>query len=176
MAIRPFEKKIPRLAEAVYIDETALVQGDVVIGVDSSVWPFVSIRGDVHHIQIGARTNIQDNSVLHVTHVGEFSATGSPLIIGDAVTIGHQVLLHGCTIENTCLIGMGSLVLDGAVIQAGAMVGAGSLVPMNKQVEGGYLWIGRPVKKVRPLTEEEKTFLNYSADHYVRLKNRHKAR
>ncbi|MCK5263643.1 MAG: gamma carbonic anhydrase family protein, partial [Gammaproteobacteria bacterium] len=123
---------------------------------------------------IGERTNIQDGSVLHVTHDSEYAPGGVSLDVGNDVTVGHNVVLHACCIENECLIGMGAVVLDGAVVQSGAMVGAGSLVPPGKVLESGYLWLGSPVKRVRELSEKEKTFLKYSAMHYVKLKNRHK--
>jgi len=171
--IRNFEGHSPQIADTVFIDESAVVTGDVSIGEDSSVWPCCSIRGDIHSIRIGARSNIQDGSILHVTHDSEYAPGGNKLTVGDDVTVGHSVVLHACTIEDLCLIGMGSIVLDGAVVQAGAMVGAGSLVPPNKVLEGGYMWLGSPVKKVRELTDKEKAFLEYSAQHYVKLKNRH---
>lgn len=171
--IRRFENHIPQIDKTAFIDESAVVTGNVIIGEDSSVWPCCSIRGDIHSITVGQRTNIQDGSILHVTHDSEFSPGGSKLTIGSDITVGHNVVLHACTIEDLCLIGMGSVVLDGSVIQSGAMVGAGSLVPPNKVVEGGYMWLGSPVKKVRELSEKEKAFLSYSARHYVKLKNRH---
>ncbi|NOX09049.1 MAG: gamma carbonic anhydrase family protein [Gammaproteobacteria bacterium] len=172
--IREFEGKTPILAEGVYIDPTALVIGDVEIGKNSSVWPMVVIRGDIHSIRIGARTNIQDGSILHITHDSEYAPGGFPLTIGDDVTVGHQVVLHACTIEDRCLIGMSATVLDGAVVRAGAMVGAGSLVPPGKDLEGGYLWLGSPVRRARELTMKENNFLQYSADNYVRLKDRYR--
>lgn len=171
--IRTFEDNTPQIAESVFIDESAVVTGNVSIGEDSSVWPCCSVRGDIHSIVIGKRTNIQDGSVLHVTHDSEYAPGGSKLTVGDDVTVGHNVILHACTIENLCLVGMGSTVLDGAVVESGAMIGANSLVPPNKVLEGGYMWLGSPVKKVRQLTEKEKAFLDYSAAHYVALKNRH---
>ena len=171
--IRDYEEYSPQIDDTVFIDESAVVIGNVKIGADSSVWPCCSVRGDVHSIRIGERSNIQDGSILHVTHDSEFAPGGFALTVGNDVTVGHNVVLHACTVEDLCLIGMGSVVLDGSVIQSGAQVGAGSLVPPNKVLEGGYLWLGSPVKKVRELTEKEKAFLSYSADHYVRLKNRH---
>ena len=147
--------------------------GDVEIGEHSSVWPMCVIRGDIHHIRIGKNSNIQDGSILHVTHDSEYKLGGSPLIIGDEVTVGHQVTLHACTIEDRCLIGMGSIIMDDAVIEAGAMVGAGSLVNPGKHIAGGYLWLGRPVRRVRELSEKEKAYLKYSAAHYVRLQQRY---
>ena len=171
--IRSFENFTPRIDASVFIDESAVVTGNVTIGRDSSVWPCCSVRGDIHSIIIGERTNIQDGSILHVTHDSEFAPGGFGLTIGNDITVGHNVVLHACTVEDLCLIGMGSVVLDGAVVKSGAMVGAGSLVPPKKVLEGGYLWLGSPVKKVRELTESEKAFLVYSARHYVALKNRH---
>lgn len=171
--IRPFEDKLPQIADNAYIDPSAIIIGDVCIGQDSSVWPTTVIRGDVNFIRIGERTSIQDGSVLHVTHAGPFSPQGLPLLIGHDVTIGHQVMLHGCTIEDNCLIGMGSTILDGAVVQSNVLIGARSLIPPGKVVESGYLWLGTPAKPIRQLTVEELNFLSYSAQHYVRLKNRY---
>jgi carbonic anhydrase/acetyltransferase-like protein (isoleucine patch superfamily) len=171
--IRSFEGFTPQIGKAVFIDESSVVTGHVTIGEDSSVWPCCSIRGDIHSITIGARTNIQDGCILHVTHDSEYAPGGFKLTVGNEVTVGHNVVLHACTVEDLCLIGMGSVVLDGAVVQSGAMVGAGSLVPPNKVLEGGYMWLGSPVKKARELTDKEKTFLKYSAQQYVKLKNRH---
>lgn len=174
MPIRPFESKFPQIADSAYIDPMATVLGDVEIGADVSLWPGVVARGDIHFIKIGANTNIQDGSVLHVSHDSEFAPGGFPLVVGQGVTVGHLVLLHGCTIEDNCLIGMNSTVMDGACVQAGAMLGAGSLVAPGKIIEGGYLWHGRPARRVRPLTDQEQRYLVYSAEHYVRLKNRHR--
>ncbi len=171
--IRRFESSTPQIDETAFIDESAVVTGNVSIGKDSSVWPCCSVRGDIHSITIGERTNIQDGCILHVTHDSEYAPGGFKLTVGDEVTVGHNVVLHACTVEDLCLIGMGSVVLDGAVVQSGAMVGAGSLVPPKKVLEGGFMWLGSPVKKVRELTDKEKSFLKYSARHYVKLKNRH---
>lgn len=173
MTIRKFEEFTPKIADSVFVDDSAVVTGNVEIGADSSVWPMCSVRGDIHSIRIGERTNIQDGCILHVTHGSEFAPDGYKLTIGNDVTVGHNVVVHACTVEDSCLIGMGSVLLDGCVVKAGAMVGAGSLVPPNKELEGGCLWLGSPVKKVRELNEKEKAFLNYSAEHYVELKNRH---
>jgi len=169
--IRVYKNILPTIADSVYVDEAACVIGDVVIGEDSSVWPMVAIRGDVNTIRIGERTNIQDGSILHVTHDGPLSPGGFSLTIGNDVTIGHNAVLHACTVESFCLIGMGAVVLDGAIIREGAMVGAGSVVSPGKEIEGGYLYLGSPVRRVRALTEKEKEFLSYSAKHYVKLKN-----
>lgn len=176
MTIRNFENKTPEIHPSAYIDESAVVIGDVVIGKGSSVWPLTVIRGDIQRIRVGNRTNIQDGSVLHVTHGSEFclEADGYPLTIGDNVTVGHKAVLHACTIGSDSLIGMGSIVLDGAVIQDHVMLGAGSLVPPRKVLERGYLWLGNPVRKVRELTEKERAFLSYSANHYCDLSQRTK--
>lgn len=174
MSIRPFESHTPRIDGSAYIDPTTVVIGDVEIGADASLWPHVVVRGDIHSIKIGDNSNIQDGSVLHVSHDSEFAPGGFPLRVGRGVTVGHTVILHGCTIEDNCLIGMGSIVMDGAQIQSGSMLGAGSLVTPGTVVEGGYLWLGRPARRVRALTDAERRYLAYSAEHYVRLKNRHR--
>ncbi len=171
MAIRSYKKHLPRIELGAYVDEAAVVIGDVVVGPDASIWPMCSVRGDVNYIRIGARTNVQDGSVLHVTHPHEPISSGHPCVIGEEVTIGHQCTIHGCTIEDRCLIGMGSVILDGAVLRSGVFLGAGSLVTEGKELEGGFLWLGRPAKKIRPLTPEEQAWIEYSARHYVKLKN-----
>ncbi len=171
MNIRPYKGVCPEIAESAYIDGAAVVIGDVVIGADSSLWPMAVVRGDVNYIRVGARSNIQDGSVLHVTHGHGEVPEGHPLLIGNDVTVGHNVTLHGCTLGDNCLIGMGSIVLDGAVLESGVLLGAGSLVPPGKILQGGYLWMGSPVKQIRPLTEAELARFAYSAAHYVRLKD-----
>lgn len=171
MSLRSYKGIVPTIAASAYVDPAAVVAGDVVIGDDSSIWPMVSIRGDVNIIRIGARTNIQDGSVIHVTHRYKELPEGHAVHVGDDVTVGHQCILHGCIIESRCLIGMGSQILDGAIVREGVLLGAGSLVTEGKELEGGYLWMGRPAKRVRPLTEDEKARFNYSARHYVALKN-----
>ncbi len=168
--IRSFEGVTPRIGKNSYIDESAIVIGDVEMGDNCSVWPLTVIRGDSNIIRIGDDTNIQDGSVLHVTHVGDFSPEGGQLHIGNQVTVGHKVLLHGCRIGNQCLIGMGSIVTDNAVIEDRVMIGSGSLVPPNKTLESGYLYLGNPVVKKRPLSEREIEFLSYVSQHYVLLK------
>ncbi len=175
MSVRRFEGSAPQLAEGVYIDEAASVIGDVHLGQDSSVWPGCVLRGDVHHIRIGSRTNIQDGSVLHVSHDSDYHPGGFPLIIGDDVTVGHNATVHACTVGDRCLIGMGCIVLDGAVLEDEVMLGAGSVVSPGKRLASGYLWLGQPARRIRPLSDEEMVFLRYSAEHYVRLKNRHLA-
>ena len=175
MTVRNFENIEPRIADSAYVDETALVIGDVTLEEDASLWPKVVARGDVNSIVIGARTNIQDGTILHVSHDSEFAPGGFSLCIGADITVGHQAILHGCTVEDRCLIGMAATVMDGAVIHSGAIVGAGSLVPPGRELEGGYLWVGSPARKARALRPEEEDFLEYSAAHYVELKNRHRA-
>jgi carbonic anhydrase/acetyltransferase-like protein (isoleucine patch superfamily) len=153
----------PTIDDSVTLMPGAVITGDVVIGAHSSVWCHSVIRGDVHSIRIGAYTNVQDLSMLHVSG-GE---SGAPLVVGDFVTIGHRVILHGCTIGHYCLIGMGAIVLDRAVIADEVMIGAGSVVPPNKVLASGYLYMGSPAKAVRPLTESEKAFLRQSAQGYA---------
>ncbi len=173
MTIRAFEDVHPQLAKDVYVDDMALVLGDVEIGENSSIWPFSVVRGDVNAIRIGARSNLQDNCVVHVSHDSYYLPGGYATIIGDEVTVGHQVILHGCQIGNRCLIGMGSVVMDGVTIEAETILGAGSIVTEDKTLAGGYLWLGRPARRMRELTQAERDQLLYSAQHYVRLKDRH---
>ena len=175
MAIRNYQGTAPALGEKVFVDASAVVIGDVHLGDDSSVWPLTVIRGDMHRIRIGARTSVQDGSVLHITHAGPFNPDGFPLLIGDDVTIGHKVMLHGCTVGNRILIGMGSTVMDGAVIEDEVILGAGSLVPPGRVLESGFLYVGSPARQARPLTEKERAFFTYSAANYVRLKDQHLA-
>jgi len=169
--IKSYQNILPVIAEHVYVDETASLIGNVTVGEHSSIWPMTVVRGDVNTIVIGKRTNIQDGSVLHVTHRHETIPDGYALHIGDDVTVSHKAILHGCTIYNLCLIGMGAIVMDGAVLESNVLLGAGSLVTMGKVLESGYLWKGNPVKKSRKLTSEEINWIEYSATHYVSLKN-----
>lgn len=170
-AIRSYKGITPQIGERVYIDESSVLVGDIKIGNDASIWPLVAARGDVNHIVIGARSNIQDGSVLHVTHKNNENPDGYPLIIGEDVTVGHKVMLHGCTIQDRVLVGMGAIVLDGVVVESDVMIGAGSLVPPGKRLESGYLYIGSPVKQARPLNEKERAFLVKSSQNYVQNKN-----
>jgi len=167
--IRTFQDKTPQIDPSVYIDETALVIGEVKIGKGSSIWPFVTIRGDVNFIEIGENTNIQDGSVLHVSQAGGVHSEGAPLIIGNNITIGHKVILHGCEIQDTCLIGMGAIILDNVIIEPQVFVGAGSIVPGGKRLESGYLYIGSPARRIRELSTEEIDSLSESALHYNEL-------
>ncbi|OYW38994.1 MAG: gamma carbonic anhydrase family protein [Hydrogenophilales bacterium 12-61-10] len=159
----------PQLGPGAWVHPRATVIGEVTLGADASVWPGAVIRGDVNSIAIGDASNIQDGSVLHVSHRGEHNPAGGALVIGARVTVGHLVILHACTIEDECLIGMGSIVLDRAVIQKHVLLGAGSLVPEGKILESGYLYLGRPAKQVRALTDAEIAYFDYSARHYVAL-------
>ncbi|KTD20587.1 gamma carbonic anhydrase family protein [Legionella londiniensis] len=171
--IRPFQHKSPVIGSSVYIDPGAMVIGDVALGDDVSIWPMAVIRGDVNRITIGDRTNIQDAAVLHVTHDGPYTPGGKPLIIGNDITIGHGAILHACTIADYCLIGIRSVILDGAYIEDHVMLAAGSLVPPGKHLKKGYLYLGNPAKEMRKLTSAEWDNLEYSAAHYVNLKNKY---
>ncbi|CDL87644.1 gamma carbonic anhydrase family protein [Xenorhabdus cabanillasii] len=169
--LRQYLKLRPQVGQRVMLDSTSIVIGDVKLADDVSIWPLVVIRGDVNYISIGTRTNIQDGSVLHVTHKSSNNPNGFPLIIGEEVTIGHKAILHGCTIGNRVLVGMGAIILDGAVIEDNVIIGAASLVPPGKTLESGYLYIGSPAKQVRKLKPEELEGLLYSANNYVRWKD-----
>jgi carbonic anhydrase/acetyltransferase-like protein (isoleucine patch superfamily) len=171
MALRIYKGISPQLGHAAYVDDSAVVIGDVVIGDESSVWPMAVVRGDVNSIRIGKRSNVQDGTVVHVTHRYSDNPEGHAATIGDDVTVGHNVTIHGCTIEDRCLIGIGSTVLDGAIIHSNVLLGAGSLVSEGKELEGGYLYLGAPAKKIRELTEEELNWFEYSARHYQQLKD-----
>ncbi len=171
MAIRTFNNNTPKIGSDVYIDPSALLIGDVTIGEDSSIWPFTVVRGDMHKIRIGNRCSIQDGSVLHITHAGPYNLEGSPLIIGNDVTVGHRVVLHGCTISDRILIGMGAIIMDNVIIEPDIIIGAGTVVPPGKILESGHLYVGSPAKKIRKLTSSEKSFLRYTAANYVKLKD-----
>lgn len=170
MSIRKYLGIAPQIATSAWVDESAVVIGKCQLAADVSIWPNATLRGDVNDIIVGARSNIQDGAVVHTTHVSDLSK-GSKCIIGQDVTVGHNVVLHGCILEDECLIGMGAVVLDNAVVQKHVLVGANSLVPAGKVLESGYLYLGSPVKQARPLTDAEKAFFKYSAAHYVKLKN-----
>lgn len=170
-SLRPYQGHTPTLGADVFVDSSAVVIGDVELGDDSSVWPCAVIRGDMHRIRIGARTSVQDGAVLHITHASAFNPAGYPLTIGDDVTIGHAVCLHGCTLGDRILVGIGSTVLDGAVVEDEVVIGAGSLVPPGKRLVSGFLYMGSPVKQIRPLKDSERQFFTYSATNYVKLKN-----
>ncbi len=169
MSIENYRDISPRLGSDVFVHASATLIGDVELGDEVSIWPGVVIRGDVNSIRIGARSNVQDGSILHVTHKSVRNPAGAPLSIGRDVTVGHAVILHGCRIEDECLIGMGSLVMDNAVLQPRVLLGAGSLVPEGRVLESGWLYLGRPAKAVRRLTEEELAYFAYQAANYAKL-------
>jgi len=174
-SIRSFKGMLPNIGDRVFVDPTATVIGDVAIGEDSSVWPNTVIRGDMHTIKIGKRCSIQDGSILHITHASDYNPGGFPLTLGDEVTVGHMVMLHGCTIGSRVLLGMQSMVMDGAVIEDNVVLGAGSLVPPGKTLQSGFLYVGRPAKQVRPLSDKEMSYFSYTAGNYVKLKDEHLA-
>ena len=174
MTVRSYDNQEPVIHESVWLDPSAFVAGKVTLGEDVSVRPMAVIRGDVNTISVGSKTNIQDGAVLHCTHDGPYTQGGEALTIGDRVTIGHQACLHGCTVGNDVLVGIGAIVLDGAIVENLVMIGAGSLVPPGKTLKSGHLYVGSPVKMVRPLNDVEKEFLKYSAIHYIKLANKHR--
>ena len=169
--LRPYQNIHPVIGHNVYIDPFSSIIGDVKLADDVSIWPMCVLRGDVNNILVGARTNIQDGSVLHVARKGEASVDGYSLSIGEDVTVGHKAMLHACRIGDRVLIGMGAIVLDNATIEDDVILGAGALVPPNKILASGFLYMGSPAKAARALTEVELAFLKRSATHYVNLKN-----
>lgn len=172
MHLRPYRDILPTLGARAWVDPAATVIGDVVLGDDASVWPGTVVRGDVNFIRIGARTNLQDGTVIHVSHDGPHARLGGfATVIGEDVTIGHKAIIHACRIEDAVLIGMGAIVLDGAVVKKHGFVGAGALVPPGKVVGERELWLGNPARRVRLLSDAEVEGLYYSAAHYVRLKD-----
>ena len=171
--IRSYRGITPRLGARVYVDEQSALIGDVTLGDDSSLWPMAVARGDVNRIVIGARSNIQDGAVLHVTHDGPYAPGGVPLLIGDDVTVGHLAMLHACSIGNRVLIGMHATVLDRVVIEDEVLLAAGSVVAPGKRLVSGFLYRGSPAVQARPLSDAERAFFKYSAEHYVRLKDHH---
>ncbi|GAA5218770.1 gamma carbonic anhydrase family protein [Corallincola platygyrae] len=169
--LRPYKKIMPTLSEGCYVDQDAVVIGDVTLGKDSSIWPLVVVRGDVNRIEVGARSNIQDGSIVHVTRKTPGNPEGYPTLIGDDVTIGHQVMLHGCVIGNRVLVGMSAVVMDNVTVESDVIIAAGSVVPPNKTLASGYVYKGNPVKQARPLSDAERAFFTKSADNYVVLKD-----
>ncbi|AOX62246.1 gamma carbonic anhydrase family protein [Stenotrophomonas sp. LM091] len=172
--IRPFLDKLPVLGERVYIDPASTIIGDVVLGDDVSVWPGTVIRGDVNHVRIGARSNIQDGTIIHVSHHSPFNKGGYPTIIGEGVTVGHGTIIHACTIGDYCLIGMGACILDGATVSTHGFLSAGAVLGPGKVVGEGELWLGNPARLARTLSDKEIESLHYSAYHYVRLKDQYR--
>lgn len=171
--VRPWLNHWPQLGQRVYVDPAASVIGAVTLGDDTSIWPMAALRGDVNVIRVGARTSIQDCSVLHGTHDGPYSPGGHAVTVGDDVTVGHRVVLHGCSVGNRCLIGMGSVVMDGAVVGDQAIIGAGALVTPGTQCEPRSLYVGSPARRVRALSDREVDQLAYMADWYVKLKDQY---
>ncbi len=169
--LRSYQGVFPSLGDNIYIDDSAVLVGDITLADDVSIWPLVAARGDVNFMKIGAHTNIQDGTILHVTRKSAHNPKGNPLIIGADVTVGHHCMLHGCQLGDRILVGMGAIIMDGAVIEDDVFIGAGSLVPPNKILKSGFLYVGNPVKQVRPLKESEANFLKQSALNYVELKN-----
>jgi len=175
MQVRSYREWQPVLGARVWIDPTAAVIGRVTIGDDASIWPGAVVRGDVNHVEIGARTSIQDGSVLHVVSARLAGARGIPLLVGPDCTVGHRVILHACTIGRRCLVGMGAIVMDGARVADEVIIGAGSLVLAGRSLPARTLWVGSPARQVRALTEPEIALLAESAEHYVALKDEYLA-
>ncbi len=175
VAIRDFQGMSPKFGERVFVDPLATVIGNVTLGDDVGVWPGAVIRGDMHSIQVGNRSNVQDNVVLHITHPSDYNPGGWPLVIGDDVVIGHSAVVHGCRVGNRVLIGIGAIVNDGAVIEDEVLVGAGCLVPPGKTLVSGYVYVGNPCRQLRPVTDLERKFFTYSPANYVKLKDQYLA-
>ena len=169
--VRPYKGISPTIGSNTFIDQSAVLVGDIHIGEDVGIWPLVAARGDVNTISIGARTNIQDGSVLHVTRKSPSNPLGNPLVIGEDVTVGHKCMLHGCQLGSRILVGMGTIIMDGAIVEDDVFIGAGSLIPPNKTLVSGYLYVGNPVKQARLLKDNESSFLKQSAINYIELKN-----
>ena len=168
---RSYQGIMPTLGKNIYVDESAVLVGDITLADDVSIWPLVAARGDVNSISIGERSNIQDGTVLHVTRKSTANPDGHHLVIGADVTVGHKCMLHGCTLGDRILVGMGAIIMDGAIVENDVFIGAGALIPPNKTLESGYLYVGNPAKKIRQLKESEADFLKQSAINYVALKN-----
>jgi len=172
-SIRSFGGLRPETGARVLIDPSAVVTGDVTLGDAVSVGPQGSIRGDMHRIRVGERSSVQDGCVLHITHAGPFNPDGWPLEIGREVTIGHNATLHGCIVGDRVLVGMGATVMDGAVVESDVVIAAGALVTPGKRLRSGYLYAGSPAREIRALSEKEMNYFSYSANTYVKLKERH---
>jgi carbonic anhydrase/acetyltransferase-like protein (isoleucine patch superfamily) len=170
MPVRPYLGNRPTLGAGAYVDPTALVIGDVVLGDQVSIWPMAVLRGDVNAIRIGHRSNVQDGSVLHVARPYKGNDTGWPLLIGEDVVLGHKVVVHGCTIGNRVLVGIGAIVLDGVVVEDDVMIGAGAVVTPGKRLESGGLYVGNPARRIRELTGAEIARVPIMAEWYVNLK------
>ena len=175
MAIRSYRGILPTLGPGAWVDETAVVIGDVELGADASVWPLVLIRGDVNRIRIGARSNVQDSSVIHVSRPYPGNDEGWPTILGEDVVVGHKVALHGCRIADRVLVGIGAIVLDGVVVESDVIVGAGAVVTPGKVLESGYLYVGNPARRSREITPQERARIPKMARDYVTLKTEYEA-
>lgn len=175
MAVRPFKDITPTLGQRVYVDPAATVIGDVVLGDDVSIWPGAVVRGDMHSIHIGDRSNIQDNAVVHITHASNFNPGGWPTKVGEDVIVGHRALLHGCTLGNRILVGNGAILNDGVIVEDEVIIGAGCVVPPGKRLASGYVYLGNPCKQGRPLKDSERAFFTYSPANYVKLKDQYLA-
>ena len=173
LSIRSHRGISPNLGLRVYVDPAATVIGNVCLGDDVSVWPGAVLRGDMHSISVGARSNIQDNAVLHITHASDFNPAGWPLSIGEDVFVGHRAILHGCTLGNRILVGNGAIVNDGAVVEDEVIIGAGCMVPPGKTLASGFVYVGNPCKPLREISDKEKSFFSYSPANYVKLKNQY---
>jgi carbonic anhydrase/acetyltransferase-like protein (isoleucine patch superfamily) len=173
--VRSYQGLEPQIALDAYVDESAVVIGNVEVGAQASIWPMCVVRGDIHRIHIGAGSNIQDGTILHVSHDSRFLPGGAPTIIHERVTVGHQAMLHGCEIHDLCLVGSGARVLDRAVLKSRVMLAAGALVLPGKVLEGGYLYVGAPAKRSRTLTDLELEYLDYVARNYIDLAVKHRS-
>jgi carbonic anhydrase/acetyltransferase-like protein (isoleucine patch superfamily) len=171
MAIRTYRGITPTLDRGAWVDPAALVIGDVILGEDASVWPMVLVRGDVNRIRIGARSNVQDGSIVHVSRPYPGNDAGWPTVLGDDVVVGHKVALHGCTIADRVLVGIGAIVLDGVTVGSDVIIGAGSVVTPGKHLESGYLYVGNPARRSRELRPEEIARIPKMARDYVMLKD-----
>ena len=170
MAIRPYRGIVPTLHPGAWVDETAVVIGDVELGADVSVWPFVLIRGDVNKVRIGARSNVQDATIIHVSRPHPGNEAGWATILGEDVVVGHRVSLHGCRIADRVLVGIGAIVLDGVEVESDVIIGAGAVVTPGKRLESGYLYVGSPARRSRELTPQERARIPKMARDYVTLK------
>jgi carbonic anhydrase/acetyltransferase-like protein (isoleucine patch superfamily) len=168
--LKPYRGALPEVASSAFVEESAQVVGRVEIGEDSSVWFNAVVRGDVNYVRIGARTNIQDGSVVHVTH------DTHPTVLEDDVTVGHNVTLHGCIIRSRVLVGMGAIILDGAEVGSDCVIGAGALVTEGKKIPSGWLALGSPARPVRELTPDERAMLLQASENYVKYKNTYMGR
>lgn len=172
--LRSFSGKSPRLAATAWVDAAAVVVGDVSLAEDVSVWPMAVIRGDINRIRIGARSNIQDGTVIHVTHDGPYTPGGHLTSLGEDVTVGHRAIVHGCTVGNRVLVGMGAILMDAVEVGDDVIIAANALVPPGKKLNSGRLYVGTPARAVRDLTAVEREQLLYSARYYAQLKELHR--